>query len=125
MSIRILDIGQCGFDGPRMARLWRSQLNATVIQCDDAPAAAQLLAEGRYDIILVNRILAVTGGSGLDVIKSLLPSTTQTKTPIMLVSDLPDAQAAAIALGALPGFGKAALADQSTLDLVQKAASKK
>ena len=30
MAIRILDIGQCGFDGPRMASLWQRSLGATV-----------------------------------------------------------------------------------------------
>ena len=123
MSIKILDIGQCGVDGPRMKSLWTRSLNAAVDQADTADEALDLAAKNTYDLILVNRILAADGASGLEVIRSLI--TSQTKAPIMLVSDKPEAQDQAVALGAIRGFGKANLRDQSTLDLVRNTASQK
>ena len=39
--------------------------------------------------------------------------------PVMLVSDLPEAQDAAVALGALRGFGKAQLHEPETLELIR------
>jgi CheY-like chemotaxis protein len=120
MAIKILDVGQCGFDGPRMEALWHRQLGATVERCDSGPQAVQRVGENDYDIILVNRILAKDGSSGLEVIRDLMG--TGTKTPVMLVSDRSDAQDAAVALGAVRGFGKAELGQQATLDLVQRVA---
>jgi DNA-binding response OmpR family regulator len=123
MAIKILDIGQCGFDGPRMAALWRDELDATVDSVDSGNEAAQSLKKNTYDIILVNRILAADGSSGLDVIKLL--RNTDTSVPVMLVSDLSDAQDTAVALGAVRGFGKAQLGKPTTLELVANVASRK
>jgi CheY-like chemotaxis protein len=120
MAIKILDVGQCGVDGPRMASLWRGKLHATVDRSASGDDAVRRLQQGQYDLVLVNRVLAADGSSGLDVIKSLRE--TNASVPVMLVSDLPDAQDEAIALGAVRGFGKADLDDQSTLDLVASVA---
>jgi CheY-like chemotaxis protein len=120
MAIRILDIGECGFDGPRMAALWQKKLGAQVDRIASGEEAQQRLDEHDYNLVLVNRVLAVDGSSGLDVIKTLRD--TGTKVPVMLVSDLADAQDAAVELGAVRGFGKSRLEDQSTLDLVERVA---
>lgn len=123
MSIHILDVGQCGIDGPRMERLWREELGAKVTRVDDAGAASQKLRQGHYDVVLVNRVLNRDGSSGLEVIKTL--KSEGVKTPIMLVSDLEEAQEEAVALGAVPGFGKASLDDPQTLELVKTTAGAK
>jgi len=118
--MKILDVGQCGFDGPRMARLWREALEAEVERADTGDEAAELLASHDYNLVLVNRVLAADRSSGLDVIKRLRAQNVH--VPIMLVSDLPEAQDAAVALGAVRGFGKAHLGERSTLDLVSSVA---
>jgi CheY-like chemotaxis protein len=61
MAIRILDVGQCGFDGPRMAALWRERLGAIVDNADSGHDALQRLQHQKYDAILVNRVLARDG----------------------------------------------------------------
>jgi hypothetical protein len=81
------------------------------------------LKNGAYDVVLVNRVLDADGSSGLDVIEDLLSA--KTSVPVMLVSDLPDAQGAAITLGAGRGFGKADLGGPATLELVASAAGGK
>jgi CheY-like chemotaxis protein len=116
MAIKILDVGQCGLDGPRMAALWRDQLGATVDRVANGKDAVERLKNGDYDVVLVNRVLAADGSSGLDVIEDLLSA--NKSVPVMLVSDLTDAQDAAVALGALRGFGKADLGEPATLELV-------
>ena len=118
MAIRILDIGQCGFDGPRMEKLWHKAIGATVDRCASSADALACAAQNDYDIILVNRVLDADGSSGLDVIRSLIEA--GVSTPIMLVSDLPEAQDAAVQLGAVRGFGKAALGDPETIELVAR-----
>jgi CheY-like chemotaxis protein len=116
MPANILDVGQCGFDGPRMAKLWHEALGAKVHDCGTCEAAVQQVKKNKYDLVLVNRVLASDGSSGLDVIRELVKS--GVSTPVMLVSDLQEAQEEAVALGAVRGFGKADLGEQSTLDLI-------
>ena len=118
--MRILDVGQCGFDGPRMARLWHEALAAEVDCANTGDEAVQMLQRTDYDIVLVNRVLAADRSSGLEVIEQLLKL--RRETPVMLVSDHADAQDAAVALGAVRGFGKAHLGERTTLDLVQRVA---
>jgi hypothetical protein len=52
--------------------------------------------------------------SGLDVVSELIAE--HPHTPVMLVSDLPEAQAAAVERGAVPGFGKSELESVETLE---------
>ena len=80
MAIKILDVGQCGFDGPRMAKLWRDQLDATVDRVATGKDAAAYLKQGGYDVVLVNRVLDADGSSGLDVIEDLLRATTSSRS---------------------------------------------
>lgn len=122
MSMRIMDVGQCGFDGPRMATLWKRELGATV---DQAASSADALAKAKkthYDVILVNRVLAADGSSGLEVIQELLKA--KTPSPVMLVSDIQEAQDQATAMGAAPGFGKSELGDPATIEHIKKIAGK-
>ena len=118
--MKILDVGQCGFDGPRMARLWHDALGAQVDCADTSDDAVQMLQNNDYDVVLVNRVLAADESSGLEVISRLLEL--GLTTPVMLVSDLSEAQDAAVRLGAVRGFGKAHLGERSTLELVSHVA---
>ena len=121
MSFRILDVGQCGFDGPRIEGLLQSKLSATVDRAATGADARRQLAAHRYDVVLVNRVLAVDHASGVDLIAELAAG--QDAPPFMLVSDRADAQEAAVAAGAVPGFGKAALGDPETYELIRQAAT--
>ena len=119
--MKILDVGQCGFDGPRMARLWHEALGAEVDCANTGDDAVEMLQRTDYDVVLVNRVLAADDSSGLQVIERLLAL--RREIPVMLVSDRMDAQDAAVRLGAVRGFGKAHLGERATLDLVSRVAS--
>src|SRR4051794_11768646 len=119
MLMIILDVGQCGVDGPAMERLFRDELDAEVIGADTADEAKEQLDDGKIDVVLVNRVLAVDGSSGVALIKSLMKA--GCKCPVMLVSDRDDAQEQAQAAGAMRGFGKSQLSDAETLDLIRQA----
>lgn len=77
----------------------------------------QKLSSGDYALVLVNRVFDYGGESGIDFIADL--RTAGILTPVMLVSDYPEAQAAAIAQGALRGFGKSQLSLASTAEMVR------
>ena len=120
MSLRVLNVGQCEVDGPRMTKLLQSHLSADVDRAATADEAKRQLAASQYDVVLVNRELAADGSDGVSLIADLVGH--GNTTPVMLVSDLSDAQEAAVAAGAVHGFGKSALDQPATFDLIRSAA---
>ena len=119
MKKTILDVGQCGFDGPRLEKLLSRGLHCDVVNSDTIEDALEKLKSKDYDLCLVNRELAFEGTSGLDLIA--VARKAGVATPLMLVSDRADAQEKAVALGALPGFGKSSLGDPDMIDTLREA----
>ena len=107
MGVRILDVGQCGFDHVAISGFLQHIVSADVDAAGTAAETETLLQQNEYNLVLVNRILDRDGSSGIDLIKHLrqIPNC----PPLMLVSNLPDAQAKAVAAGALQGFGKSTI----------------
>ncbi len=120
MSIRILDVGQCGFDGPAISHLLHEKLHATVKSAATADEAKRELASSKFDLVLVNREFAADRSSGVELIQDLVDN--GTTVPLMLVSDHADAQDAAVAAGAVRGFGKSELEEPSTFELIKNSA---
>ncbi len=117
-SRRVLNVGQCGFDHGNIARLLRDHFAADVDRADTLDQAEQRLAAETYDLVLVNRIVDADGAEGLEFIHRL-QERSESAPPVMLVSNLPDAQQAAVAAGAVPGFGKSELTAPATFERLQ------
>ncbi|HEV8061782.1 MAG TPA: response regulator [Gemmataceae bacterium] len=116
---RVLSIGQCGPDHYSISWTLRAHFAAEVVPARDGAEALEQLKKGSFDLVLVNRILDADHASGLQLLRQIKATPGQEQTPIMLVSNLPDAQQQATSLGALPGFGKDLLADDSLIDLLR------
>lgn len=98
-------VGHCGFDGSSLTRLAQSALPDAQVVAVNTQSQLDAVAH-RQSLLLINRVLdgRFDAGSGLDMIKHLAG---QDDAPaMMLISNYPDAQADAVAAGALPGFGK-------------------
>ena len=119
MGKTILDVGQCGYDGPRMTKMLRSRVGVAVDTADTLAEAGEKVTAHRYDLVLVNRELAFEGTAGLDLIRAMKDS--GDSTPVMLVSDKADAQAEAESLGAVHGFGKSELDSAETVERIRGA----
>ncbi|HEY4329038.1 MAG TPA: response regulator [Phycisphaerae bacterium] len=115
---RILSIGQCSADTYRINRAL-AKTGASLDHASSAEDALEYLGQNSYDLVLINRILDGDGTSGLALITQAKQANPALK--MMLVSDYADAQAQAIANGALPGFGKSELSSPQTAALVQQA----
>jgi CheY-like chemotaxis protein len=113
-------VGQCGADHGSISRTLSRHLGATVESADSAAEAVERARQGAFDLILVNRVLDADGSSGLDVIRRLKGADGAPAVPVMLVSNYDDAQREAVAAGALPGFGKAALVQPAMLTRLRK-----
>ena len=118
---RILSVGQCGYDHSRIARQLGPAVGAEVEGADTSAEALERLRAGPFDLVLVNRVGDLDGAPGLDLIRALRAEPGLASVPVMLVSDLADAQADASSLGALPGFGKSSLSDPATLERIAAA----
>lgn len=106
---KIALVGHCGIDGPRIQAQITSILDgAQVAMANDPDALTQVVDKG-VDLLLFNRELGFgfDGDEGVDVMAELRESHPDLK--MMLISDYPEAQAAAEEIGAVPGFGKADL----------------
>jgi two-component system chemotaxis response regulator CheY len=118
---RILSLGQCGADHAGIAWTIRSHFDAEVVSAGTAEDALTLLRDEDFALVLVNRVFDWNGASGVDFIARLKTEEGLKDIPVMLVSNYDDPQRQAVQLGALPGFGKAALQDPRTLDRLRKA----
>lgn len=114
MSKRVLDVGQCGFDHGALRQLIEGQFAAEVVQAHRCDEALQRLKNEQFDLVLVNRKLDADYSDGLEVVRAIKADRALADTPVMLVSNYPDAQEAAVAAGAEPGFGKLELAQPAT-----------
>lgn len=113
---RILNVGQCGFDKSNLTRFFDQHFRAQVSSVDTFDEALAKLRAGSFNLVLVNRISDADGSPGLELIETLKADQALAEVPVMLVSNFANAQADAVALGALPGFGKSDLRDPKTVE---------
>src|SRR6185437_8256069 len=121
MSKKIVLVGHCGPDNSYLRMAVSSAVrSATVLAADDARELDTMLAQG-VDLLLLNRELGwgFDQTEGVDVIRALRAKHPNVK--MMLVSNYPEAQTAAEAAGALPGFGKREIGSARVTQLLRDA----
>ena len=123
MSKRVVLVGHCGPDASylRMA-VSRVARNMTVSMADDDGELSREIEQGA-DLLLLNRVLdygfeQTEGAALIAELKAKFPD-----LKMMLVSNYPDAQAEAVAAGALPGFGKREIGSERVTKLLRGALS--
>lgn len=115
-------VGHCGADSYSLSHaVSRAVPGSKVIAADDVPSLDAALASPA--VLLVNRVLdgSFATDSGVDLIASL--ASRHPKPTMLLISNYADAQAAAVAAGACPGFGKSQLGSPATVDILRTLAS--
>ena len=89
---------------------------AEVLGVPHTEEAIRRLRTDQFDLVLVNRIFHGNGQRGLDAIRRLKADPELAAMPVMLLSNLADHQAEALAAGAEPGFGKSQFAVLASLE---------
>ncbi len=121
MPARIALIGHCGPDASylRLA-VSRALKEARIVAADDQQELEEVLGDG-VDLLLVNRQLdwGFDTTDGLKLIQTLRERHPTLK--MMLVSNYPEAQQAAVDAGALPGFGKREIGSARATELLRAA----
>jgi two-component system chemotaxis response regulator CheY len=121
MPKKVALVGHCGPDSSflRIA-VSRAERDIQVVSVDDDSDLKRLLDEG-VDLLLLNRQLdyGFDEDEGVALIRKLRAAYPHVKT--MLVSNYTEAQAAAVAEGALPGFGKREIGTPRVGELLREA----
>ncbi len=121
MSKKIVLVGHCGPDSSYLRiTVAKAVPGAQVVSADDDASLGKALGDG-VDLLLLNRQLdyGFDETEGVGLLKRLRKIYPELKA--MLVSNYPDAQAAAVAEGALPGFGKRDLGSPRVAELIRGA----
>ena len=121
MTKRVLDVGNCAADHGALRRLIEGAFDAEVVASHSRPEALAALREESFDLVLVNRRLDRDSSEGLEVIRAMKADPDLAGTPVMLLTNYPEHQQAAIEAGARPGFGKAELHEPTTLERLREA----
>ena len=125
VSKKVILVGHCGPDAGYLRMIVKkTSPDVEVLMADDSQELTHLLARNNHiDLILFNRELGYgfDPDQGSEVIRELRPMLPNVK--MMLISNYPDAQQAAVAAGALPGFGKRELGSPRVLQLLRDALS--
>lgn len=110
MSKRVLDVGQCNPDHSTISSFLSTHFDEVeVVRAHLFSDAIEQLNSGSFDLVLVNRLLDKDHSEGAEIIKAMKADDQLASIPVMIVSNFPEAQTAAVELGAMQGFGKAAL----------------
>ncbi len=113
---RVLDVGNCGPDFGSIRRTLEKHFLAVVDQAHTGDEAIEKLVSQSYDLVLINRKLDIDYSDGIEIVKRIKKDSRITQVPVMLVTNYVEHQAAAVAEGALPGFGKLQLDSPQTIE---------
>jgi two-component system, chemotaxis family, chemotaxis protein CheY len=118
---KILLVGHCGPDANYLRMTVRSALGEiSLLSAEDNKSLDKAIEQG-VDLILFNRELdyGFKPATGVEMIATLKPDHPNLK--MILISNFPEAQSAAEAAGALPGFGKREIGSLRVKELLRSA----
>ena len=106
MSKRVLDVGNCAPDFASISGFLTSQFDCQVDQAHGPQDALEMLRQGDYALVLVNRKFFQDHKNAFEIIKAIKADAELSSVPAMLITNYPDHQDAAEEIGAVRGFGK-------------------
>ena len=121
MAKKVALVGHCGPDSSYLRiAVSRAERDIQVVSVDDDSDLKRVLNDG-VDLLLLNRQLdfGFDEDEGVALIRRLRAAYPNVRT--MLVSNYPEAQAAAVAEGALPGFGKRDIGSPRVAEMLREA----
>lgn len=119
MSKHVLSVGQCGPDQSAIARFLKSAFDVQITTADTGPETLDLLRKQRFDLVLINRKLDIDYSDGSDILRAIKADAAVAATPVMLITNYAEHQANAVAMGAVPGFGKNDIGRRAVIDRLE------
>ncbi|QDU73199.1 hypothetical protein Pan97_01660 [Bremerella volcania] len=115
MPKQVLDVGNCGYDHGSLKSLIERNFDAKVLQSHGPADTLKMLREQTFALVVINRKLDRDHSDGIEILIDLKANEQLKDIPVMMLSNYEEAQAAAQAAGAVPGFGKRDLGKETTL----------
>jgi two-component system chemotaxis response regulator CheY len=106
MSKRIVSVGQCGPDHATISRFLTSMFDCQVVSTDGLADTMRELKSSPVHLVLINRKLDADYSDGIEILRAIKSDAEVAHAPVMLVTNYPEHQDAAVEAGALRGFGK-------------------
>ena len=113
---RVLSVGQCEPDSAALAQFLGRHFRVAIDRAALPDEALGKLRKEHYDLVLVNRKLDADYTDGTNILKAIKQDEALAKTPVMIVSNYPEAQQEAVAMGAEYGFGKLEYSKSEVVD---------
>jgi PleD family two-component response regulator len=102
----VLDVGNCGPDHSSIRRMLTINFDAEVLQTHGLADTLETLEKNKVDLVLINRKLDNDYSDGTLILERIKAEPDYSDLAVMLITNYAEYQATAVALGALPGFGK-------------------
>ncbi|MFN0135411.1 MAG: response regulator, partial [Phycisphaerae bacterium] len=109
-------VGNCDPDHGSIRRMLVNHFEVEVDRVMFPAEALREMGQQTYALVLINRLIFADDSDGLVLVRAMQADEKLRNTPIMMISNFADAQARAVADGAVPGFGKATVDAPDTLD---------
>lgn len=122
---RVLDVGNCNPDHASIRMILERHFRVDIDRVMFVDEAIERMRATAYDLVLFNRLIFEDQSEGIELVRRAKVDSTVKPAPMMMISNYADAQAAAVEAGAVPGFGKAAVAKAATVDLLSQYLPKK
>lgn len=120
MKKRVLDVGNCGPDHHAIRSFLTRHFDCEIVQAHHAQDTLAQLRNGHFDLVLVNRKLDADYSDGIEIIRKIKADPTLAGVPVMLITNYAEHQEAAVAEGAIRGFGKLEFDKPETRDRLAK-----
>ncbi len=120
MTKTLVDCGNCGPDFNSIRKLAMANFDVAVIQTHGPEDTLEVLKSRKVDLVTVNRKLDRDYSDGMEVIKQLKSDDETASVPVMLVTNYEEHQQEAIKAGAVQGFGKLAITEPATKEILEQ-----
>jgi two-component system, chemotaxis family, chemotaxis protein CheY len=114
----VLDVGNCGYDHGRLSRWLETLGSVRVVRAHSSHDALAAIERQPFDLVIANRILEGDGSRGLDLLPSVRSARPEAR--FLLLTDLADKQAEALAAGVDGSFGKSRIGDPEATARLQR-----
>lgn len=111
---RVLDVGQCGPDHATIRRYLTNHFDVDIVQTHGLSDTLAELRASHFDLVLINRKLDADYSDGIEILREIKAAAEVAHVPVMLITNYPEHQDAAVAAGAHRGFGKLEFDDPAT-----------
>lgn len=116
MTRHVLDVGQCNPDHVSISRMLKEHFDVEIVRTHLPSDTLAALQDRDFDLVLINRKLDQDYSDGMNIVRSIKSDASLSQTPVMLVSNYPEAHETAMSAGAIYGFGKAELGSPDVIE---------